>query len=157
MDDLTQRESVATRAVEQDTLDSGKVLGAIKRMLYNGFPVLATFTAGIAVPQPAWTALTLLNGWTNTGAPYATTAAFRIEQPSNRVIFRGLLAAGTLTGGTILFNIPSSRPPWQSRVDADDNGVVVQLQVKTNGDVQLVNTVAAGSLISLDALSYPIS
>ena len=62
----------------------------------------------LASLQPtAWTAVTLLNGWTN-----VSDQVPQLRRVGDMVQTRGHANAGTLTAGTILFVLPvGSRPP----------------------------------------------
>lgn len=86
--------------------------GLVKRTALN---VTAAAVAGtdyvVPVTTPsAWTAPTLLNGWSNTGG--ANNVAQYIIDAGGFVHIRGQITGGTTTDGTIIFTLPIGyRPP----------------------------------------------
>jgi hypothetical protein len=100
---------------------------AIIRKIYSG-----GIPAGQGSPDTPWIPMTLLNGWTNYGAPFSTLSYRRI---SGVVYIKGFVATGA--AGTAVATLPAGFRPAQTkllggyynggmaRVDIDANGVIV--------------------------------
>jgi hypothetical protein len=56
---------------------------------------------------PAWTGMSLLNGWTNTGGGQPT-AQYRLWPLINEVEIIGNISAGTLTNNTTIATLPNT-------------------------------------------------
>lgn len=54
---------------------------------------------------PAWTAMTLGNGWTNTGSGQVT-AQYRVWSLTNEIEIIGTITPGTITDGTVIATLP---------------------------------------------------
>jgi hypothetical protein len=93
----------------------------------------------------AWTAPTLLNGWTNFGSGNAT-AAYMIDA-MGFVHVRGVITGGTPTDGTTLFTLPAGfRPPANVSCNAINAGnhSSIRIDIGSTGDVKLYGMGGAG-------------
>lgn len=98
--------------------------------------------------------LTLQNGWTNFGTPYAdATAKINVEDV---ICLDGLIRPGTTAAGTLLFNLPGNMwPAAQKIVMAIADTGPIQLHLFTNGQVQLKTaTPVPGQWINLSGISF---
>lgn len=117
----------------------------------------STQTAGVKwAGDTTWTAPTLLNSWTNFGAPFAT-AGYR-KDGAGTVRVKGLIHSGTVTAGTVLFTLPAGYRPAETRlfVTTTSNGTTEQygaLRVDSAGNVTI--QVGFSGFFSLDSVSFP--
>jgi hypothetical protein len=97
---------------------------------------------------PAWTNLTLLNGWVNVGSGNPNLSYYK--DPMGRVYIRGLINGTSSTDVTVA-NLPAEfRPEFQVWCDtANTSGTARTARVLTNGDVR-VETVTPGTNIIVD-------
>src|SRR5215469_10361968 len=107
----------------------------------------------LLVGVPAWTAMSLLNGWANTGGGNVS-AQYRTWPLLNSVEVIGTINAGTLTNGT---NIATGLPVAASSqfvivmVTTSTGAVAVttpRLFVDTSGDLQVFSIPASTTTIS---------
>lgn len=91
-----------------------------------------------------WTALTLQNGWTNFGVPWAPIRCRRL--PTGHLFIEGTIAPGTTTNGTVLFNLPSGFRPltYNRRQPLPEQGGM-WADFLPSGDVQIHGATGAGS------------
>lgn len=61
-----------------------------------------------------WTPMTLLNGWTNSGGVQVPAQYRLVSSPPNSLQIVGDIAAGTITDGTIITNLPDGYRPDHS-------------------------------------------
>lgn len=110
------------------------------------FAGTGSVAAPMVVPSPpfmgtnydtGWKDLTLSNGWTNYGAPYAPAQARRV---GNQVYLRGLIKAGTV--GVAVTNLPAGMHP--------DYSFFVPVVVNTR-------TVTTGAASTGTAHTHPVS
>lgn len=103
---------------------------------------------GSLMPTP-WVAPTLLNGWVNYGNPWQNVQYRRI---GDIVTIRGLATAGTVTSGTIIFNLPVGfRPPaWHIEV-AEGGSIFGRFDVRSDGAVVWQIGAGTGAYYSLNA------
>lgn len=104
----------------------------------------------------------LLNGWTLFDATYDRIAKVYFDVQSGRVWLEGIIAGGTTTNGTALFNVPAyMRPKFSKNFAVVSNdafgaiGVVGNNKASgTSGDV--VVRVASATWLSLDGVSWQV-
>lgn len=112
-------------------------------------------------PQaPAWQALTLQNGWTAQGAPYASPQ-WQIDK-FGRVCCRGLIKGGTVTDGTVLATLPYAPSFEIASVALANSGSAyspVCLDVATSGNVMIYGASAFSGtyFVSFDQLSFSLA
>lgn len=83
-----------------------------------------------------WGAPTLLNSWTNFGAPHQVAQYRKI---GDMVYCRGLIKLGTINA--VAFNLPVGfRPPADLLFTSTDAGAVGEISVSSAGDVKPTNT-----------------
>ncbi|MHA7580094.1 hypothetical protein ACX12E_06825 [Paenibacillus vandeheii] len=103
--------------------------------------------------SPAWITPTLLNGWINYGGSYVP---IRFQRENNIVVIQGMLKAGVMTSGTVLFILPVGYRP-KSRLSftvfAYPN-VLVRVDVWYTGEVILSTTITANDYMSLTGISF---
>jgi hypothetical protein len=99
--------------------------------------------------QPAWVPATLVNGWTNFGAPYETVS-YMIDT-LGFIHLKGVASAGTKTGGTIIFTLPVGfRPNAKIMCIGVTGGLVEQIYINADGTV--VVGAISGSYFSFDSI-----
>lgn len=105
-----------------------------------------------AITPPAWTALTLLNGWTDYGAGYAT-AAYR-KMPDGRIELKGLVKSGTLN--SIVGNLPAGYRPTEARIFLcrNSSGDAIRVDVGGGGAIAF-NGQSANAWQSIELSFYP--
>jgi hypothetical protein len=140
---------VATVARLKDELDRRKA-GVVSTETAQGIVELATTAEAQAgtltgayamnparvresIQPEAWIAPTLLNSWVNVGAGFAT-AGYR-KTPWGEVQCRRLLKDGTMTNGTVLFNLPVGYRPSASQyfTGLQGNNTACRLTVEAGG------------------------
>lgn len=109
-----------------------------------------------------WFSGSLQNGWSNA----ASWNVARWQNEQGRIFLSGVIQGGTLTAGTVLFNIPgaSNHPltkvlllAWGGSADTA-TPTPVGILVATTGDVTLDgNSLGAGQFISLEGLSFSLN
>lgn len=105
---------------------------------------------------------TLLNGWALFDATYDRIAKVYFDIQSGRVWLEGMIAGGTTTSGTVLFNVPAyMRPKYSKNFAVVSNeafgaiGVVGNNKASgTSGDV--IVRVASATWLSLDGVSWQV-
>jgi hypothetical protein len=104
-----------------------------------------------------WQPITLQNGWTAYGATYAPPQYY--VDASGRLFCRGLLSAGTVTDGTVIFTLPFT-PSY--RVLTFGQGYTttttyqpVRIDVLQNGNVEVYNA-ASLAWLSLDQFNFSL-
>jgi len=91
------------------------------------------------------------NSWANFGAPHDTAAYYKDNW--GRVHFKGVIASGTATAGTVMFTLPEEYRPYNTLVFATiSNSALAEINVQSDGDV----TIEVGSNVdlSLDGISF---
>lgn len=89
---------------------------------------------------PAWSAPTLLAGWTNVGGANDEIAGYRVTG-TRQLHLRGYLVAGMLTDGTVIMQLPeNARPNVHARIG--------NLEIRSDGDVAIYG---ASSPLSIHA------
>lgn len=143
---------LAQPPAEQDALNSGRVLGLVKRILANGW----------MVPQPAWTAITSFsNGYTAN-----TAVAYRLVQPTNEIVFRGALTLGAASLNAVAFTLPTGARPTQvpgyypcafddATAGSGWTGGLVYVDTSYNVSIY-AKAGPAGSIASLTGLRFPV-
>lgn len=98
---------------------------------------LQTWLASLVNVQ-AWQPLTLQNGWTNFGSPFADAKYYRDPFGIVRVV--GLITGGTTTSGTVLFTLPENfRPADQYMYEVLVGGNALgRVDLLANGDLTIV-------------------
>lgn len=109
------------------------------------------------IADSAWTAPTLLNGWSNYGGTFAP-AGHRLTW--KRVYLRGSIAGGATAVGTSIFNLPAGSRPSHDRVFScvQYTGAaesMFRLVVKTDGSV-LISGVTTSFQLSIDGVVFHI-
>jgi hypothetical protein len=116
----------------------------------------AVHPAGLAsrLTPPAWTAPTLLASWVNHGAPNQV-AGYR--KFLGTVECRGLIKDGTMTNGTVLFNLPAGYRPSSDRQFIGLQGAngACRLVVQTTGDVS-IQGVTSNLFLSLESIRFDV-
>lgn len=117
---------------------------------------LGVRNADIIVKKPivnteSWNTLAGSNGWT----PNVSLPLSYRKDPTGRVWFRGIIASGTLTGGTLIFTLPVGYRPTQEvnltvAADAAPNNI---MKIATNGQCLVFNAVAGNYY--WDIASFP--
>ena len=94
----------------------------------------------------------MLNSWTWFGAPYQPARA--MLDVSDVVTLDGAIRPGVTAAGTVLFSLPLYMAPATQRIllAASDSGVC-QIEIFTNGDVQLRSGVPA-TWLSLTGINF---
>jgi len=113
-----------------------------------------TDLTGTLLGVPAWTAMSLLNSWTNTGAGNVTAQWRKLNQ-SNEIEIIGTISAGTLTNGTNIAQITTYLPatgqfvPVMVTTSTGTAGVTSpRLFIDTSGNVQVFSIPASTTAIS---------
>jgi hypothetical protein len=106
--------------------------------------------------ETAWVDLTLGNGWTVFPNPaYGTAARYR-RTAADETKFKGMIAPGTLTDGTVIATVPAGFRPLEDRYfDCAAVGGVVGIVVGSNGQVRY-RTGMGGTptFVSLDGIQF---
>lgn len=112
-------------------------------------------------PQPPqWQPLTLKNGWSASGAPYAP-AQYQVDL-NGRVSLRGLIKGGTVTDTTTLLSLPFG-PSFELVTDAlAYSGSAygpVRLDVTAAGNLNIYGAAAFSGayFVSLDQVSFSLA
>lgn len=105
------------------------------------------------ITAPAWTALTLGNGWVNIGGVYST-AAYR-KNALNQVELKGNIGSGTTTSGTVIATLPVGfRPTERRRYTVLSNNTsgdqIAQVDIDTSGNIIVI--LAYNTYLSLDSI-----
>jgi hypothetical protein len=109
----------------------------------------------------SWANVSFANGWSNFGAPYSG-AQWRI-MTDGTVLLRGMIKAGTVTSGTLMFAIPlAAQPPANkllvcNSVSGVAAGAAYILCTVAGGQVEFIIEGTAPADISLDGLTYETS
>lgn len=101
----------------------------------------------------AWIAPTLLNSWTNLGAPYAGAGYYK--DPLGRVHLRGVVKNGTSGEGVAIFILPTGYIPANRHMFASIGGAnsLARIDVETTGRVS-ATVVSNNTFLSLDGISF---
>ncbi len=104
------------------------------------------------VSIPIWAPMQLTNGWRTYGAPYETPG-YSITS-SGMVIFKGLMAGGTVGASTPFSTLPTKYRPGSGNIMFSNasNQAVGRLDVRSTGEV--VQNVGSNGWVSLDGISY---
>jgi len=114
-----------------------------------------TTTATSAVPPTiSWTAPTLLNSWTNLGAPYDNVGYYK--DAIGWVHIRGLVHNGSSITATV-FTFPAGYRPLNTKfLPSYSNGVFSVVQIDSSGNVSCANLASNSTAsFSLDMASFP--
>lgn len=96
----------------------------------------------------------LTNGWVAYGGGLESPSYSRV---GNRVFCSGLIKDGTVSSGTLLFNLPVGfRPSGTVICGALSNNTLARIDVKINGDV-VINTGVSYNYINLNGISFNIN
>lgn len=126
-------------------------------------PVLQQYGYAInqIIAEPEFIAPTLLNSWTNYGDPPTSGTGDHTRagyyKSLGRVFLKGILAAGTTTQDTPMFNLPEGYRPTEQQVLFTwswDGAAIVpcRIDIEINGNV---NYNLGGDIwVSLDGLSF---
>ncbi len=107
-----------------------------------------------------WTAMTLSGGWTNVGTTEVTAQYRLVSSPPNTLQIVGEIAAGTLTDGTVVANLPSGFRPIHSTtfpVGCNPTARAAVMRYTAAGDLVIFGFIAGtvqayfNTLIALDA------
>jgi hypothetical protein len=107
-----------------------------------------------------WNAMTLLNGWTNVGTAEVTAQYRMVASPPNTLQIVGEIAAGTLTDGTAVTNLPGGFRPIHSTtfpVGCNPTARAAVMRYTATGDLVIFGFIAGtvqayfNTLIPLDA------
>lgn len=136
--------------------ESGKVVLTEKEKLQTDLTTVSQSITNLQnekanKTQEGWITPTLLNGWR--AHDFVSGILFRKDDFGN-VTIRGMVAGGTVTIGTVLFNLPNGyRPPINFFVGimAADN--FAEVRILKNGDVELHKVSSVWT--SLDGLIFP--
>lgn len=108
-----------------------------------------TFFAPAAPQVDGWTTPTLLNSWTNFGAPYNAVGYYR--DPFGIVRLRGVVKGGTI--GTSIFVLPVGyRPANYELLSTVSNSAFGNLVIDSVGNV--VPQVGSSTAFSLDNMTF---
>lgn len=110
--------------------------------------------------ETSWTALPYQNGWTDFGSGFQTGQYMR-DRAGLRVWFRGVLARGTNTPGTLLWIMPVGfRPVAPTLVfgfnDNGANGIAIRLGIAINGEVTLTYA-SSSTYLNLEGVSFSLN
>jgi len=108
------------------------------------------------VPDGRYTRVTptLSNGWTHYGGDLAP--ASYVVDSVGRVVTQGLVAPGTITDGTIIFNLPAALRPAKYQHHATRSAGFAHLGISNTSGV-LAKGDASGGYLSLNEIFYPSS
>jgi len=106
------------------------------------------------VPDSGWQAITFVNGWRNFAGPWAIG---RYRKIGVILYLSGLVATGTQTTQTVIFNLPVGyRPPADLHVGAFMGNIAGVLNFYAASGNVCINSPNAGiPWISLDGISLP--
>jgi hypothetical protein len=99
------------------------------------------------------------NGWGN----YTATAGFQavryIEYPDGTGGLTGTAKAGTLTSGTVIFNLPTQMRPagHHAFICPADGGLQAQVRIESGGDVQIQSPDATITWVGLSHCRWPLA
>ena len=105
---------------------------------------------------PAWSQMTLGNGWTNAGSG-SVNAQYRLWKLTNSVEVIGVISGGTVTTGTqiaTLPNAPASLQPIPVQIQNSTGAATVdspRMNITTGGALLLYNTPSGTTEISFHA------
>jgi len=104
--------------------------------------------------RPSWINAELQNSWVTWGDTHAP--AQYIKLPNGFVHLRGLIKNGDTTVGTTLFNLPQGyRPLYHFITNQMTSSLVVfRIDVRSNGDVQIIEGTPSSGWISLDGITF---
>lgn len=114
--------------------------------------------------KEVWHPVTFQNGWANfnvAGGQFGTVQYRRVASPAESVQLTGVAKPGTLTSGTVIFNLPlGNRPPASRRIPVYANkptasGESPAVDVLTNGDVVVLGSLAGAGAVSFDGVVFP--
>jgi hypothetical protein len=141
--------------------------GSFNRQWYIPLSGLVDAVNAITL-NPTWNPVTLLHGWTAAGLTVFGTPGYSLDS-LNILRFRGRISGGTITDGTVLFNLPAGFiPPFDTHAVILANPVTFATYNAahlfivaftgggyTAGDVVLFGAPAATTALTLDA-SFPL-
>jgi hypothetical protein len=115
------------------------------------YPAGSRYTAEDAsYPQP-WQAVTLLNSWVNHGGGNAE-AQVRLRDPVT-VDVVGMIQSGTISNGTVLFDLPSGFGPSSNQifyVSGQTQAYAAELVVQAGSSPNVIIGEAASGLTNLN-------
>lgn len=142
----------ATSTITTGTI-TGTTINATTALQEAGTPLSTKYVQN---QKTAWTNLSLSNGWTNAGAPFASLS-YR-KNASGEVELRGALTPGTVTIDTLIATLPVGfRPTHQRRyVVAQAMGTTPQayggaIQIETTGIIKVLLSHATNTM-SFDSI-----
>lgn len=105
------------------------------------------------VGDTGWVTPTLLNGWVAYGGSYRTVQYRRLN---NVVYVRGMMKGGTVTPGTVIFNLPAGfRPSAYDVHEAWGNGGAIPFEVAPTGAV-VIGDIPATTLRQSINITFPV-
>jgi hypothetical protein len=108
------------------------------------------------IEQSDYVAPELLNSWVNFGGGY--TEAGYLKDSMGFVHLRGVIKSGTITAGTILFNLPAGFRPSKTNIfpSISSVGTVVNvaMEISIEGNVRIGAFDAGATFLSLDGITF---
>lgn len=105
----------------------------------------------VVMGSDPWIAPTLLNSWTNYGAPFTTAGYYK--DANGRVYLRGTVKGGS-SSSAIIMTLPAGYLPAFTQIMASVcQSAFAEIRVDTSGNVWM-NTGAGTTWVSLDNLSF---
>lgn len=112
--------------------------------------------------RQSWTAITLLAGHSNSGAPRHDCEHF--EDVLGFGNLHGNFTGGTVTNGTVIATLPvGARPAAQETFTCfasdgvNNQGVLHHIDVLANGDIKLIGSGANNDRLSLDGIRFQLA
>ena len=110
-----------------------------------------TVVQTVDLGDTSWITPTFQNGW----AQYAGWDAAGYRRFKGVVYLKGLIASGTTTNGTVIFNLPAGfRPAGNKHIPVASNALFGLINIMSNGDVK-VNTPISNAWLSLEVPPFP--
>ncbi len=105
--------------------------------------------------KETWSNATLMNSWTNQGAPYSP--AGYLLRPDGFTALRGIINPGNRMDGTVLFQLPPEMAPAARQhltVSTNMGGVTPGLQIDTAGNVMMYRVGMLVTAVGLDGIQF---
>lgn len=123
--------------------------------------IIGDANAGVDIKVEAWQSPTLLNGWVNYNTSSFNPAGY-FKDSFGVVHLRGLIKDGSVTAGTVLFNLPAGYRPYRREVlpslsynSGSSTYLLTRIDVSTGGDV--IFMAGSSSFLTLDGLTFRIA
>jgi hypothetical protein len=121
----------------------------------SGTPIPWRLPLGGSINQPAWTAVSFLNSWSDFDATTYDTAGYYKDVNGN-VHLKGLIKPGTVTDGTAIFSafVPGYQPNKTQIFTIGASNGTAKLTIEATGSTIISSVPAAATWLSLSGIVF---